>query len=196
MPNPTLIGYNCYVHGLVAQFASQQGLLSERHPGVECRKDLYKISNFWYLAVRTMERFVFVNSVVLLLLTVVGSVVCLEEYDLHKTNDKKNYPPFYPWLGSKHRQKREGTDDEYVKYPELDRQQLSSWLLAMNDASRRYPNRINRESNDNEMSFASDRWMDIDLASRSPPFAPRLGRRNMSPFIPRLGRDIDRFAFV
>ncbi|KAK9890289.1 hypothetical protein WA026_010392 [Henosepilachna vigintioctopunctata] len=142
-----------------------------------------------------MERIVLVNCVAVLLFAILGRVVS-NHYgflELRKASDQKQYSPLYPW---KHRQKREPIADDYFDYSDLERQQLSSWIVAMNDASRRIPNRINRESSNNKMSFANERWMDIDLASRSPPFAPRLGRRNSSPFIPRLGRDSNRlFSF-
>ncbi|XP_044765783.1 uncharacterized protein LOC123322024 [Coccinella septempunctata] len=145
-----------------------------------------------------MERFVWFNCVLLLLYTIDGSAVSLNDYELvefHKPYHKRYYPSFYSWEGANIKDKAEPIEDEYVKYSDLDRKSFSSWLLRMNDAGRIFPNRINRESNENELSFTNERWLDIDLASRSPPFAPRLGRRNVSPFIPRLGRD-DKLKFI
>ncbi|XP_045482011.1 uncharacterized protein LOC123686079 [Harmonia axyridis] len=145
-----------------------------------------------------MNRFIWFNCILLLFNTFDGSAVSLNDYELvefRKPHHKKHYPAFYSWEGSTMKEKREPIDDEYLKFPDLDRKSFSSWLLRMNDAGRIFPSRINRESNDNELSFTNERWLDIDLASRSPPFAPRLGRRNVSPFIPRLGRD-DKLTFI
>ncbi|XP_017786058.1 PREDICTED: PBAN-type neuropeptides-like [Nicrophorus vespilloides] len=120
---------------------------------------------------------------------------------------------FGPRLG---RKKRNPSSDELLKNTNLDREQLvallemlqeSPWaVVALNEGKRHnkmnFTPRLGRESGEDlagstNPNVGANRWIQDteingDLMSqRSPPFAPRLGRR-VVPFSPRLGRENDR----
>ncbi|CAH0547449.1 unnamed protein product [Brassicogethes aeneus] len=136
-----------------------------------------------------MTRFTLLNCAVIIATFIyLESVFCAPHFD--SAIDKRKYDEKAPlWFGPRMGRRKRNPNESYYKYLETDEinsildaiQESPYAIVVLNPAKRHtvnYQPRLGRDSGEE-----NDEWLQEDLFEkrmneRSPPFAPRLGKRN------------------